>query len=390
MIIVIADDFSGAAEIAGIGNACGMDTLLVNNLPVKKVPKLLVIDSATRSLTEWEAHQKIQVICQKIDQLGNKPYRLFKKVDSLLRGHIRAELRAIKQHFGFKRVILLPANPSRNRTIQDGFLKIDGRFLHQTALALDPEFPRQSSHVYDLLHHPGHTEQHRHFYTHTQTENLSGLLTADVRTREDLDYYLHSSGKEVLLAGGAEFFESFLMAEGFPRTSLMDTIVFQKKNLFINGSTYVHQSFEEMFPDIPVTFIQAFGPSLTFDSTVLDQIELVNLDLNIRNTALLGLAPTDDIKEGQAYRALYFLAEFVQRVIEKHYFKNLNLFITGGSTASCLFHHLAIHQFTITGELSEGVVVVQPVDYPFLRVIVKPGSYAWPATLKLTFSEQQL
>ena len=69
MIIVIADDLTGAAEIAGIGHSYGLATSLLidvaDNLPVSD---LIVVATDTRSMTEQDAVNETHRICQAIKQ----------------------------------------------------------------------------------------------------------------------------------------------------------------------------------------------------------------------------------------------------------------------------------------------------------------------------------
>ncbi len=76
---------------------------------------------------------------------------IYKKCDSILRGHVALESLAIARVFGRKRVLLIPANPNRQRIIRGGDYFVQGIPLAQTAFANDSEYPRQTSKVAELL-----------------------------------------------------------------------------------------------------------------------------------------------------------------------------------------------------------------------------------------------
>ena len=59
MVIVLADDFSGAAEIGGIGHRYGLRTEVQLSLDLSTAADLVVLDTNTRSLGEGEAAKKI-------------------------------------------------------------------------------------------------------------------------------------------------------------------------------------------------------------------------------------------------------------------------------------------------------------------------------------------
>ena len=113
-MIVIADDITGAAEIAGIAFSKGHQVSLVCGSEESGCATAtygtIVIATDTRSTSEGEAIAETRRIAS--------PYRgevgrelLFKKTDSALRGHVVAELTALMQATGYERAVYLPANP---------------------------------------------------------------------------------------------------------------------------------------------------------------------------------------------------------------------------------------------------------------------------------------
>ena len=94
MVFVLADDFSGAAEIGGIGHRYGLRTEIQLKLDIDSRADLVVLDTDTRSLTEDEATKKIFDIATALKK-WNRPFHLFKKIDSVMRGHLIPELNAL-------------------------------------------------------------------------------------------------------------------------------------------------------------------------------------------------------------------------------------------------------------------------------------------------------
>ena len=145
MIIVLADDFSGAAEIGGIAGGYGLSVEILLKQDSLTDADLLVIDSNTRSLTEVEAVRIVSLLSRQI--MHQAAEWLFIKIDSVLRGHITAELQAISVILNRKGVLIAPANPSQGRILTAGTYTIDGIPLNRTALAADPDFPRRSAKI---------------------------------------------------------------------------------------------------------------------------------------------------------------------------------------------------------------------------------------------------
>ena len=65
--LVIADDLSGAAEIAGIGHRYGLPTRLVRERPTSFAPGLTVIDSDSRSLAPADAARRVSECVPGVD-----------------------------------------------------------------------------------------------------------------------------------------------------------------------------------------------------------------------------------------------------------------------------------------------------------------------------------
>ena len=161
MVFVLADDFSGAAEIGGIGHRYGLRTEIQLSLDLNTTADLVVLDTGTRSLNEGEAIKKILDTGIALNQ-WNKPFHLFKKIDSVMRGHLIPELNALQDCFAFNRILLMPANPGRDRKIIDGEYLINGVRLHETVFARDPDFPVTSSKIGERINSYTATLKHAH------------------------------------------------------------------------------------------------------------------------------------------------------------------------------------------------------------------------------------
>ena len=80
MIAVIADDFTGAAEIGGIGLRHGLDVVIETEPIQNGNTDLLVIATDNRSLPKDEAALKIEYITAELMKL--KPDIIYKKIEA--------------------------------------------------------------------------------------------------------------------------------------------------------------------------------------------------------------------------------------------------------------------------------------------------------------------
>ena len=189
-MIVIADDITGAAEIAGIAHAHGQQARLVCGCPINSDcvagNTVAVIATDTRSMSEAEAVAETRRIASAISPL---PTPLFKKTDSALRGHVVAELTALMDVTGYQRAVYLPANPSKGRIIRKGIYYINEIPIHETAFNYDPEFPARTSSLRERF----------------PDAEAKGIIMPDAESEDDIRHIIrqYDDGKTIF-AGAAD------------------------------------------------------------------------------------------------------------------------------------------------------------------------------------------
>ena len=71
--------------------------------------------------------------------------RIFKKIDSAMRGHVGDEIRTLLGIIGQSKAVVCPAAIEAGRTVRDGQLWIHGLPLHHSDFAHDPRWPATSA-----------------------------------------------------------------------------------------------------------------------------------------------------------------------------------------------------------------------------------------------------
>lgn len=127
--IVFADDLSGAAEVAATFGAGARVVLWEDAAPPTKVNPRTVLDLDTRSLQPDAAGARTRAA---LAALGERPSVLVKKIDSLLRGNLAAEIAPLLSPLTI--TIICPALPDLDRIVVDGVVHIGGVPLHRTEL----------------------------------------------------------------------------------------------------------------------------------------------------------------------------------------------------------------------------------------------------------------
>ena len=127
-IVMIADDLSGAADCAVSCAVQGLRTVVQLSEAVSSEPaQVLAIDAATRCMPAGRAAATVERI---VAAHEHSPGRvLFKKLDSLLRGHIGPELAAMRCGRTPAVIIMAPALPSQGRTTIDACQRLNGQRL---------------------------------------------------------------------------------------------------------------------------------------------------------------------------------------------------------------------------------------------------------------------
>jgi uncharacterized protein YgbK (DUF1537 family) len=169
---------------------------------------LLCLDTDSRSCRANEAARCAAAAARKLRKAG--AVWIYKKVDSVLRGNVVAEVSAIGQALGFRSALLVPANPRFGRVIRDGRYFVKNKPIHQTDFARDPEYPRKSPNVLKML---GVTKAGEVSVMRLAKYGpSSGIVLGEVSTSADVEEWASRRSEDMLLAGGAEFFEAVLTA----------------------------------------------------------------------------------------------------------------------------------------------------------------------------------
>lgn len=333
MIVVLADDFSGAAELAGIAAARGFRAEVQTQFQTASGVEVIALDTDTRSRSEAEAIRITTGVCREV--LAANPAWIFKKTDSVLRGHPRAEIEAILETTGLDDCCLMPANPSKDRIVRDGIYFISGTPIAETFFARDPDFPRLRS-------------------------DVRGLLGASARVRipnaesvDDLPPL--RPGPRTLAAGAADYF-STLLGAGTPKKEIVPC----PRTLLVCGSLAAWETGRANQMHARGFWIQSIDdPPLSGDAWETKPRIMLTLG-NSRPGAMEELT------------AALIDAALALDPLQS----DLRIGLEGGATAIAFVRRLGWTRFEAIPEGHEGVATLRPPGGPIL--CVKPGSYSWP------------
>lgn len=381
MITILADDITGAAEIAGVCLRCGLTVLFgVNQIP-EGLADARVIATDSRSLSAQEARLLHRELAEAIGPISAKS--VFKKTDSVLRGHVVAEIDEWMDVLGFDDSVLQPANPSTGRCVLDGRFTINGLGLRETDFNRDSDFPAWTSSVEGLLMERNGNRTSRKIYTGNYLPLKKGLHIPDCTTVEELRKSVFKNHDTVLHAGSAAFFAAWLevVHDCIAKPCNEPKNPLQGRFLMVCGSKHT-QSESYLASSKKKGLAVAEFPEELLREHITEEHLVEWADNQAEFWGRTGqMIVTQGHRmvdfPGHALALRTRLAEVVTRMLEQCAVGELLL--EGGATAFALLEKKGWTTLMPMNEFSPGIVRMAVAGKPNLFLTLKPGSYPWPA-----------
>lgn len=382
MIVVIADDFTGAAELAGLGLRYGLRVEIESNEISESDAELLIIATDTRSMAADEAFKHVKTIAGKLQTL---PFKwLYKKTDSVLRGHVMEELHALLGMGKISRVLLVPSNPALGRRIVEGKYYINDELLHDTQFSEDPEFAITTSDVIELLQK---TDAHSAKLLHPGDPlDAPGIYIGSAESENDLQKWATTNDEGLLFAGAAGFFAALLEQSGYRRQDLQAN-GFAKMNgnvLIVCGSTFEKETgpLHELGKkgasvcNIPEN---VFYPEKGSQDDILRWENNIISAFNETNVVVVEINWPVIREKSFSARLRNIIAGVVNNVMQEVTINDL--IVDGGATVYAIAEQAGLNKMFPLRELAPGVIQMRIEDRENMRMTIKPGSYSWPESL---------
>ena len=382
MIAVIADDLSGATELASTAIGHGLSAEIQLQCDPGSNADVLALTTESR-LPRNPRKGQIEHLARQI--FNAKPAWIYKKTDSILRGHVASEIREILRVTHRENALLIPANPKKERLIRDGTYWIGESPLHLTEFAQDPEFPRDSCDVIELARGADEDFQSQtqvFWIGDAQIPAAPGIFVPEMTDTEPMQNraaQIQHQLEKTLPAGGVEFFEALLRQLGHsPRELTPKPAETSASTLFLCGSSAAWQlGRRDTFQSAGIPVLPMPG-SLFQDPENADQVATwaENAGSTLENSARLMLAIGDLEKTDNPPLLTTPLARAAKILIENQGIGRL--FVEGGATAIALIRELGWTRLIARTPLAPGLAELEPAEAPEVRICIKPGSYPWP------------
>ncbi|OLL29211.1 Hrp-dependent type III effector protein [Burkholderia sp. SRS-W-2-2016] len=386
--LIIADDLSGAADCAiGFAHAGHRTvvTLQATREPVHEGVDTIAVDTDTRRLTPDAAAARTRAAYA---EMSSWDQRLYKKIDSTLRGNWAAEVAGLQPLAGM--AIVAPAFPAMGRTVRGGRVFVHGEPLETTAtwklehagvsadiatqltLAglltqwLDAEALREQPHELAMRIDAMAARGVQALVVDTQTEQaLRTLATASLRSRAPF-FWVGSGGLAREIAaletreradggadggahGGAGYAANNAAFPGGPILILVGSLsaVSERQCALLRERGGV----EELI--VPPAVLRS-GASHS-DWNALQQQIAVSLRAGCDLLLRIGRDDSFDPAEGMQ------LSAALAQLVAPHFTKAGGLIATGGETARAMLAAAQIGNLQLLAEVEAGVAVARPL-----------------------------
>lgn len=328
MITVLADDLSGAAEVAGVFlDRATLLSLRLNAFGSLAAPGVVIADLNTRAMAEEDAVRAIRRALAQVPA----DILVIKKIDSLLRGHIAGEVAVLAERGP---VVVAAALPALGRTVCDGVLHVGETPLRRLA---------------DLF-----------------ADQPTEVTICDAATDEDLDAVVSASmripdvqlvGSSALAAAVARTLPAGRLPVAPPRSS--------KTVLTVVGTAAAVAAGQV------AALVADDARPITVDARALlhDKADPEPLQRALnRGSAVVTIGGVVEPAESQSVSAA--LGHFIANAAAQH---RPDLILTGGETARAVVDAIGLDTLRPIHEIHHGAVASVASDGR--RVVTRPGSF---------------
>lgn len=394
----IADDFTGAADMASFLKKGGMQTLLLDGIPeeMEKSCQADAIVIALKTRTQ-ETEKAVSLSLDALKWLEHQGCSHFyikycSTFDSTPKGNIGPVCDAAMDFLQVKSTLICPALPVNGRTVEQGKLYVNGILLQDSSMKDHPLTPMKDSSLKRLMEAQsrysclGIGTSYTDFGQSKEEIQTPHYLIPDCRTEEDAKKIVETFGSMKLLTGGSGIAEPLaqyllryhqkeeksmfpILLAGSCSVATREQIAeYQKKGgrsvritpaMLCGNSWNIMEFWETIKSDL------LSGPVLVYSSAAPEQVK--------QDRALYG-----DLS-GQIEKTMATLASLAAEA------GVTGIISAGGETSGAVTKILNQKAFWIKESVAPGVPVMTPVGNSHLHLILKSGNFG-----KKDFFEQAL
>jgi D-threonate/D-erythronate kinase len=376
---IIADDLTGAADAAAAYGPTHSSSVILDVDSTWPNAQILSINTESRYLTSAEAARAVTTAA---DQALREHRRVFKKIDSLLRGNVGVEVAAtlarLTQGGGRGLAVVAPAFPGTGRTTLGGIVHVNGvprakgNFDGDVAAAL-----AAGGLTAEAAETIGRTPEELARHMRDVQDRGIDAVVLDAASDADLE--------AIAVAAELLDFPALLVGSGglaghiAPRDEAAVARNAQVRR--VSRTLTVIGSYSGLARQQTDALVAAGAEHITLDHATLDGTAVPELvaEAMARTDVVLTPDPMGAVDKSQAL----VVAEALARATVAGMGHCDALILTGGETATAVLKALGAGSFTVLGEIEPGVVMsLLPEPLPLL--VTKAGAFGDAGTLART------
>ena len=366
--LIFADDLTGAYDIAVNGKAYNKSIKVIwNSEEICGTEEDLIICTGSREKNRIEAGKLLKKIALKTQKFCSPNY-IYMKVDSLLRGNIVEEVKAVDLVYDFDYVVIDLAYPSLGRAVCDGVVYIKGKKIQDTDIIHDFNFYNSTEEFIRDLKKAfcGNVQLLKYF---EEIEEKNRILFFDTEKEEDFVNIIKKINKingKILWVGSIGLYMA-LLKEYYESKKVLCVIGsvtdISKKQIMEAESNETSLVKIEDYSWTVDHYVQQILTIMKSGKNVILYSDRINRRLDIDNEYVMQ-------RIDKMCTCIYKIAK---RVIEKQ--KGINLIISGGETAMRLLSKKDITHIDIVGEIEKSVpiLVIHELGSKNYSVVIKSG-----------------
>lgn len=406
---VIADDMTGATDVALMLNRAGMRTVQVIGAPAANaaLPEADAVVVALKSRTNpvSEAVAQSLAACEALLAAGARQilFKYCSTFDSTPHGNIGPVADALMRRLGAQSAIVCPAFPANGRSIYQGYLFVGSVPLHESSMKDHPLTPMRDSNLMRLM--GAQTEAKVGLVPYTTVLEGAGAVKAriadlvaqgvpyavtDALTNDDLMVLGEALDGEILLTGGSGI--AMGLPQNFRKAGLLpEREIAAKLDAPEGRAGIISGSCSTATRGQIKAALEAGSPALKVDPMALADGSQSAADLAAWALAQTTEQPfllysSDDPAEVAAVQGK--LGRDKAGEIVEHAFAQIarllseggvtRLLVAGGETSGAVVQGLGIRTLEIGPEIDPGVPWTRVVDGPDMAIALKSGNFGAP------------
>lgn len=392
----VADDFTGASDIASFFQQAGLEPLLLSGIPepdmeLSENVDCVVIALKTRTMERDLAVSLSLKAFQWLDRAGAQKlyFKYCSTFDSTPEGNIGPVADAVMETFHFPYTLLCPSLPVNGRTVRDGRLYVNQIPLHESHMKDHPLTPMKQSDIVGLM-----APQSRY---NCHIVGIGSLLEYSLPEQETPfymipDYYKEEHGR--LIAERFEACRFFTGGSGLGG-ALAKVLAADKESggglyragtagrgLILAGSCsavtlkQIEDYKKKGRPSYRVEPLKLLSSEETPEQ-IWEWIDAQEgIPLVYTSAAPAGIVKSqtgDTLTVGE--RIENMMADLAVRARKAN---RKRIIVAGGETSGAVTKALGFRSFYLSGSVAPGVPVMIPVEAPDIRLVLKSGNFGQP------------